>query len=425
MNTINKTISGSAARTLLAATTGFFFGSMSISLFGPTSGQMAQSMNLSPFQVGLLVAIPSLTGSLLRIPFGASVDVNGGRKSLSTLLWISIVGLLGLSLLFSFNYPDGMKGMYIPILILGCLAGCSIATFSVGVSQVSYWHAKKVQGYALGVFGGLGTTSAGLMAFFLPLILSSLGFIHAYYIITGIMLFGVLFYLALAKNAPFFQYLKQGKSKEESIELAKGAGQELFPTGSAKQSLIASAKIPQTWMLVAAYFTTFGGFMALTSWLPTFYREGHALGGNPLLVGGLTALFSVIAALCRVPGGNVADKLGGEKVATYSLVVVAICGALMSIHFSWGITFCISIVMAVAFGFNNASIMKLVPVYVPQSVGGASGWVGGLGAFGGFVIPPLLGQAAGSSMGWGYGTGFCLFTVLAIINIIWIKLAKK
>lgn len=228
MNTINKTISGSAARTLLAATTGFFFGSMSISLFGPTSGQMAQSMNLSPFQVGLLVAIPSLTGSLLRIPFGASVDVNGGRKSLSTLLWISIVGLLGLSLLFSFNYPDGMKGMYIPILILGCLAGCSIATFSVGVSQVSYWHAKKVQGYALGVFGGLGTTSAGLMAFFLPLILSSLGFIHAYYIITGIMLFGVLFYLALAKNAPFFQYLKQGKSKERVSNLLKVLDKNYF-----------------------------------------------------------------------------------------------------------------------------------------------------------------------------------------------------
>jgi NNP family nitrate/nitrite transporter-like MFS transporter len=80
-----RMIKGSAPRALLATTIGFFFGVMAISLFGPTSSTLAAAMNLTPTEVGLLVAIPSLTGSLLRIPFGASVDANGGRKGFSDL----------------------------------------------------------------------------------------------------------------------------------------------------------------------------------------------------------------------------------------------------------------------------------------------------------------------------------------------------
>lgn len=419
MNTGLK-ISGTAGRTLMAATTGFFFGSMSISLFGPTSKAITEAMSLSPVQVGLLVAIPSLSGSLLRIPMGASVDVNGGCKSFSTLLFLSIIGLLGLSMLFTFQYPSGMNGMYIPILVLGCLAGCSIATFSVGVSQVSYWYKKKDQGYALGVFGGLGTTSAGLVAFFLPVILSAIGFISAYYVITAIMLFGVIFYLFTADNAPFFQYLRHGLDNDEARQKAEEHGQELFPTGSVKKSLSISAKIPQTWILVICYFTTFGGFIAITSWFPTFWQTGHGL--TLFVAGSLTAIFSVLAALMRVPGGKLADKIGGEKVAIYSLTLVGVCGILLSLNMSVVLLFISTILMAIAFGLNNAAIMKLVPTYVPQSVGGASGWVGGLGAFGGFVFPPLLGLMSGSH--YGYGLGFIIFTVLAIVDILLLKYGR-
>ena len=42
-------------------------------------------------------------------------------------------------------------------------------------------------------------------------------------------------------------------------------------------------------------------------------------------------------------------------------------------------------------GLANAAVFKMVPKYVPHAVGGASGLVGGLGALGGFVIPPFLG----------------------------------
>lgn len=409
---------GNASRSLVAATIGFFFGVMAISLFGPTSTTLASAMNLSPAEIGLLVAIPSLTGSLLRIPFGARVDANGGRKGFIFLLAAATVGLASLCILFtthSIDQPGSLKGMFPVVLLLGCLTGCGIATFSVGVSQSSYWFPKHRQGYASGIYGGLGTTSAGLLAFFLPLLLQNFGFTAAYYVLAGVMLLGLVIYTWLSASPPYFQLLRSGRTPEQAHEDAVACGQELFPSGNAAESLKISARIPQTWMLVLTYFTTFGGFMALTAWLPTVWKQGYGL--SPMLAGILTATFSILAALLRVPGGQLSDKIGGVKVSMGALILLAVAGVLMNIPMGWGGLFVVSLLIAIAFGFNNAATMKLVPVYVSNGVGGANGWVGGLGAFGGFAIPPLMGKLVAVSPEQGYGLGFLIFTVLALLNI--------
>ena len=410
---------GTPAQALLGATLGFFFGVMAISLFGPTSTTLGAAMGLGATELGLLVSVPSLTGSLLRIPFGAMVDSNGGRRGFIFLLVAAVVGLGALSILFTLypaETPGSMKGLYPLVLLLGCLAGCGIATFSVGASQSNYWFAKNRQRYASGIYGGLGTTSAGILAFALPLLLHQFGFTAAYYILTGVMLLGLLLYVWLGANPPYFQFLKAGKSEEEARDNALACGQELFPKGNAMTSLKISAKIPQTWMLVLCYFTTFGGFMALTAWFPTFWKKG--MGLDPMLAGGLTAAFSIFAALLRVPGGKLSDRIGGEKVSMAALALLAIAGVLMNLQMGWGGLFAVSLLISVAFGFNNGATMKLVPVYVSEGVGGANGWVGGLGAFGGFVFPPLMGRFVDLSPEHGYGLGFLLFTGFAILVMI-------
>ena len=347
------------------------------------------------------------------------VDSNGGRKGFIFLLAAAVVGLGALCALFTLypvETPGSMKGLYPVVLLLGCLAGCGIATFSVGASQSNYWFPKSRQGYASGIYGGLGTTSAGILAFALPLLLHGFGFTAAYYILTGVMLVGLLLYIWLGANPPFFQFLKAGKSEEQARDYALACGQELFPKGNAMTSLKISAKIPQTWMLVLCYFTTFGGFMALTAWFPTFWKKG--MGLDPMLAGGLTAVFSILAALLRVPGGKLSDRIGGEKVSMAALGLLAVTGVLMNIHMGWVGLFLVSLLISVAFGFNNGATMKLVPVYVNEGVGGANGWVGGLGAFGGFVFPPLMGRFADLSPDYGYGLGFLLFTGFAILVMV-------
>jgi MFS transporter, NNP family, nitrate/nitrite transporter len=414
MNAIK--IKGSPARGLAAATLGFFFGSAAISLFGPSATKLNEVMELSPSMLGLLVAIPTLSGSLLRIPFGASVDENGGRKSFLWLMVLSVIGLAGLSLLLTTHYPDKMEGTYWLILLFGCLSGCGVATFSVGAGQTSYWYPKNKQGFALGIFGGFGTLGAGVFALILPVLLQSVGFVSAYHIWTAFMILGTILYAVISCNAYFFQYRTKGFSEDESKKMATEAGQELFPAGNMKQSLIISAKIPETWILVIAYFVTFGGFMALTAWLPTYWQKTHGLSATQ--AGLYTAVYACLAALLRIPGGSISDRIGGLKVSMFAIALLGSVSIIMAFSSNWILSGICTLVIAVAFGLNNAAIMKLVPVYVSKSVGGASGWVGGLGAFGGFVIPPVLGKVVDVMGITGYYRGFFTFTVLSIIVLL-------
>ncbi|NIV98787.1 MFS transporter, partial [Candidatus Saccharibacteria bacterium] len=88
-------IKGNPTKGLIGTTLGFFFGFAAVSLYGPTAIHFKHSMGLSPHMIGLLVAIPALSGSLLRIPFGAWVDTTGGKRPFSILMLLSVIGLGG------------------------------------------------------------------------------------------------------------------------------------------------------------------------------------------------------------------------------------------------------------------------------------------------------------------------------------------
>ncbi|MEN8184161.1 MAG: MFS transporter, partial [Myxococcota bacterium] len=89
-------VRGTPNEGLLGATLGFFVGFAAVSLFGPTAQRFQDAMGLSPVMVGFLVAAPALSGSLLRVPFGAWVDTTGGRRPFLILLLLSLIGMLGL-----------------------------------------------------------------------------------------------------------------------------------------------------------------------------------------------------------------------------------------------------------------------------------------------------------------------------------------
>ena len=162
-------INGSPNQALFAATLGFFVGFAAVSLFAPTVGKFAAIMHLSPVLVGLLIAAPALSGSLLRIPFSAWVDVTGGRKPFLILLIASLIGMLGLTVLVYSLYPNHLNiNLYPLLLLLGVLCGCGIAAFSVGISQVSYWYHQSEKGLALGTYAGIGNLAPGIISFIFP-----------------------------------------------------------------------------------------------------------------------------------------------------------------------------------------------------------------------------------------------------------------
>ncbi|GAB4461689.1 MAG: nitrate/nitrite transporter [Anaerolineales bacterium] len=409
---------GTPQQGLFGATLGFFAGFAAVALFGPTAQKFKDLMGLTPVMVGFLVAIPSLSGSLLRIPFGAWVDTTGGRKPFLILLWLSVLGMAGLTGVVYFLYPNGLTSSLYPLLLLlGILSGCGIATFSVGIGQVSYWFPQKQQGSALGTYAGVGNLAPGLFSFLLPVVLASKwGLSGAYIAWLAFLVIGTIIYQFTGLNAYFFQAREQGKSVDEARREAQAHGEELFPKGNAAESLINAARVWKTWLLVIIYFTTFGGFLAMTSWLPTYWKSFYAAAA--VTAGTLTALYSLTASILRVVGGSISDRIGGERTAILSLVTTLVGAVLMTVSHSYVLSIVGEFVMAIGMGVCNAAVFKLMPQYVPQAVGGASGWVGGLGAFGGFAIPPILGyfvRAAGEN---GYATGFVTYIALALLSLV-------
>jgi MFS transporter, NNP family, nitrate/nitrite transporter len=409
-------IKGNSQKGLFGATLGFFIGFAAVALFGVTANRFKDALQLSPTMVGLLVAIPSLSGSLLRIPFAAWVDTTGGRKPFLVLLSLSIAGMAGLTWIVYSLYPNGLTPDLFPVILtLGILSGCGIATFSVGISQVSYWFPKAKQGGALGTFGGIGNLAPGIFTFVLPFVIGGIGLAGAYLAWLIILIAGTVGYYFTGLNSPYFQLCQQGKSPEEAKSAARQAGQEIFPTGKVIDSLKRSAGVWRTWVLVVMYFTSFGGFLAITAWLPTYWKSYFSVG--VIAAGALTALYSITTSLIRVAGGKIADKRGGENTALVALSVMLVGAVLMVLSHNLALSIGAVLVMALGMGVSNASIFKLVPQSVPQAVGGASGWVGGLGAFGGFVIPPLLGSIVVKAGAPGYASGFGLFIGMAFVAI--------
>ncbi|BAI81533.1 nitrate/nitrite extrusion protein [Deferribacter desulfuricans SSM1] len=410
---------------LIMATFGFFVGFAAVSLYGPVAKNFNNVMHMSGVLLGLLVAAPNLTGSLLRIPFGAWVDRVGGKKPMLTLLFLSVIGMAGLTLVLYFYYPEKISiKMYPIIFIFGLLSGCGIATFSVGIPQTSYWFPQKKQGFALGTYAGLGNTAPGIFGIILPVILGAIGLTGAYASWFLFLLTGTIIYLFFANDAYYFQLIQKGVSREEAIKISKELGQELFPSGKVIESLKISAKVPKTWGLVVLYFISFGGFLALTAWFPTYWIELHNVGIRQ--AGLLMAFgFSLLASFIRVYGGFLSDKIGGEKTAIISYSIVFIGAFILVFTNQFIIALIGEITISIGMGIANAAVFKLVPKYVPNAPGGASGWVGGLGAFGGFVVPPLLGIFVDLFGKIGYAKGFIVYMLLAVIGIVISVLLKK
>ncbi|MGA7614248.1 MAG: MFS transporter [Thermoanaerobaculia bacterium] len=411
-------IKGTPRQGLFAATLGFFVGFAAVALFGPTAKLFSDPLHLSSLAAGFLIAMPALSGSLLRIPFSAWVDTTGGRKPFLVLLTLSLVGMAGVLAVVLLFYPSRMTGAVYPLLLLlGVLCGCGIATFSVGISQVAYWYPQKSQGRALAIFAGIGNVAPGIFSFLIPVALVSLGLSGAYLAWLIFLAAGTIVYFAFGRNAWFFQLRTEGASVDEARNEAKSMGQELFPAGSLRESLAASAKVWKTWALVSIYFTTFGGFIALTAWLPTYWTQYFGL--SLVTAGLLTGIYSVLTSLIRIVGGLVADKLreGGENTAVLALLVMLVGALVMTMAREYELAIPGIILLASGMGICNAAVFKIVPQAVPHAVGGAAGWVGGLGAFGGFVIPPMLGFAVRDLGNRGYAIGFIIFIFLALFSL--------
>lgn len=142
------------------------------------------------------------------------------------------------------------------------------------------------------------------------------------------------------------------------------------------------------WRLVLVYFLIQVGFYGLTLWLPTLLKG--TTGGNSTLVGWLTAIPYLVAAVAMYLNARAADRnrryglhvLASLAIGAVALVASVALGSLAALSIVL-----VSFAMAGALAYDGpfwASASLAVPVTL---AGGAMGLINALGNLGGFVGP--------------------------------------
>jgi len=378
MNT--ETFRPGAAKALILSTTSFGVSFAVWGLIAALAPTFTQLYNLSATQKSVMIAVPVMLGSIGRIAAGMLADRFGGRNVFAALLIAAAVPAIAIG--FSTNFTQ--------LLILGLFLGIAGTTFPVGVGFTSRWFAAEKQGTALGIYG-MGNIGQSIAVFFAPVLALQFGDWRTVFFVFGAVsvVWGVLFY-----------FLAQDDSASAR---PKSVAEMLAPLKTSSTA----------WILALFYFLTFGGFVALALYMPTFLRELFNL--TPTDAGARTAGFVVLATLMRPVGGILADKFGGAKVLVLVFGAIAVLSLFLSfpdiVPFTIGALGC-----AAALGLGNGAVFKLVPQYFPKETGTVTGLVGAFGGLGGFFPPLELGivkDATGS-----YTLGFVLLSAFAIVCIV-------
>ena len=353
-------------------------------LLGALGIYIAESAGLSPAQKGLVVAIPILSGSLLRIPLGLLGDRFGGKR-----VGIAMLAFLFLPLAIGWQAGDGLSSL----LGVGLMLGTAGASFAVALPLASRWYPPERQGLAMGVAaaGNSGTVIANLVA---PRLANIVGW-HNVLVLAMLPLAVVLVaFVLLAKDSP-----------------DRSSGQ---PIGR----YLSALKHGDLWLFCLFYSVTFGGYVGLSSFLPLFFRDQYHV--TPVTAGYLTALAAFVGSGLRPVGGYLADRLGGVRLLSVLLIgigaVYAIGATLPGLAAMEGLL----LVGMACLGMGNGAVFQLVPQRFRREIGIATGVVGALGGLGGFFLPNLLGGVKGAT--GSFAGGFLVLAGVAFGALVLLRL---
>ncbi len=439
-----------------------------------------QVFDWGPIEIGWLMGIPVLTGSIFRLPAGMLTDKFGGKPVYGTLLLVCAIPMYLLSMADSFttfalcSFGFGLVGV----------------SFSIGIAFTSVWYPRERQGTALGIFGA-GNAGAALTTLFAPTMLNRLtdngANIEAWrelpvYYAAMLVVMGVIFFIFSENRKP----ASSSKSFREMLTPLKNI---------------------RVWRFGLYYFLVFGCFVAFSQWLVPYFVNVYYL---PLVTAGIFAsMFSLPSGIIRALGGWMSDKLGGRTVmywvlgasvaisflviiprmdvyspgrgimakrpgivteVTASAIVVddksysvnvkpeplmdfdeqmlilpskqawqepmvevgqtvkkkeLLAKGVTRIFFQANVWIFAVFIIALGsiWGIGKAAVYKLIPDYFPEEVGVVGGMVGVLGGLGGFFCPIIFGYLLEYTGLWTSCWMFIL--ILSAVCLLWLHLTAQ
>ncbi len=351
-------------------------------LNGAMAPFISEEFGLTPAQKGFMISVPILAGALMRFPLGVLAQYIG-RKSAAMVEMGLIIAALIYGYVFVNTYSD--------VLAMGVLLGIAGASFGVALSLGSGWFPPQHKGLAMGI-AGAGNSGTVLAVLFAPPLATAYGWQAVYGIAAITMLLPMVVMAVLAKEPPDCEH----QSFRQHISC-------LFEKDG--------------WAFSLIYIVTFGGFIGLVTFLPTYFYD--QFGVTKVEAGQLTMLAAVMGSGIRVIGGWISDKVGGINTLTFVLVTVAVLLVITGNVTSLTATTLLFMCCFAALGAGNGALFQLVPLRWPATTAVAGSMIGEIGALGGAIVPNAMGlskQYSGT-----YLWGFVVVAVLAIVMLIMLR----
>ncbi|MEP9399892.1 MFS transporter [Mesorhizobium sp. KR2-14] len=363
-------------------------------MFGVIGIPLRDQLQLNSTEFGLLTATPVLTGSVFRLPLGIWADRFGGHIVMFLLLITCAVPL------WLASYASELW----QFLLLGLALGLVGASFSVGTPYVARFFPPERRGFAMGFFGA-GTVGAALNMFIAPVLMNNFGWqaVPRFYAVLLLMIAIVFWFLA----AP-----DPGARRATSF-----------------RSQLAVMGDRRVWKYCQYYSIVFGGFTALSIWMPQYYVREY--GFSIAVASLLAACFSLPGGALRAVGGVLADRFGAHNVTWWVLWVAWVALFLLSYphtefairtvdgysHFTIALTPWVFtpllFVVGVTFAFGMASTFKYIGDDFPENLGVVSGLVGMVGGLGGFLLPIMF----GGLLDWLGFNSSCFMLLYGVVSV--------
>lgn len=370
-------------------------------MFGVIGNPIADELDLSETQFGVLTALPVLTGSLLRVPIGIWGDRFGGRPVFALLMLGAVIPV----------YLVQFATAYWQLLILGAFVGMAGASFSVGIAYTARFFERERQGFAMGIFGA-GNAGAALTNYVAPTLVVWFGwqFVPTVYALM-LTVTVALFWL--------FTYPEPPRARVGETSL---------------RDQFAMLKDPKVWKYGQYYSVVFGGYVALSLYLTRYYVMEYEFGLQTAAV--IATIFVLPSGVIRAFGGWLSDRFGAHTVTWWCMWSSFVCLFVMSypyteyaitqrdggtLEFAFGVNVwlftLLLFIVGIAWGIGKASVFKYISDEYDRNIGLVSGIVGLLGGVAGFLLPIMFGalvDLTGVS-----STAFMLLFGVTGVSLIW------
>lgn len=356
-------------------------------LNGAMAPFIGETFHLDAAQKGFMVSVPIIAGALMRFPLGV-LSQYIGRKNAAMVE----MGLIVLALVYGYGFVSTHNS----VLAMGVLLGIAGGSFGVALSLGSGWFPPKYKGLAMGI-AGAGNSGTVLAVLFAPPLALKYGWTTVYGLAALTMLVPMLVMWLCAKEPP---------DREEHQTLRQHVACLFEKDG---------------WAFSLIYIITFGGFIGLASFLPTYFYDQFKV--TKVEAGQLTMLATLMGSAVRVVGGYVSDRVGGINTLSGVLIGVSLSLVLCGLAGqSLAITTLLFMLCFAMLGAGNGALFQLVPLRWPLSTAVAGSMIGEIGALGGGFIPNAMGQS--KQLAGTYLWGFVAFAVLAAAMLLMLRLVQ-